>query len=58
MTQLSALSRITSSSNSFQPAIDSSMRISPIGLAAIPLAASRVNSSGVWAMPVPRPPKM
>ena len=36
ITQLSARSRITSSSNSFQPAIDSSTRISPIGLAAMP----------------------
>ncbi len=56
--QLSARSRITSSSNSFQPAIDSSMRISPIGLAARPAAARRTNSSTVWAMPVPRPPRM
>src|SRR6186997_865405 len=32
ITQLSARSRITSSSYSFQPAIDRSIRISPIGL--------------------------
>ena len=47
ITQLSPRSRITSSSNSFQPAIDSSIRISLIGLAARPLAASRSNSSAV-----------
>ena len=58
ITQLSARSRITSSSNSFQPAIDSSTRISPIGLAAMPSAASRSRWSMVAAMPVPRPPRM
>ena len=58
ITQLSARSRITSSSNSFQPAIDSSTRISPIGLAAMPARARRSSSSGVAAMPVPRPPRM
>ena len=57
-TQLSARSRMTSSSYSFHPAIDCSMRISEIGLAARPLAASRSNSSGVVAMPVPLPPRM
>ncbi len=57
-TQLSARSRITSSSNSFQPAIDCSTRISPIGLLASPIVASRSNSSRVAAMPVPRPPRM
>ncbi len=57
-TQLSARSRMTSSSNSFQPAIDCSTRISPIGLAAMPVAASRSNSSTVAAIPVPRPPRM
>ncbi len=58
MTQLSLWSRITSSSYSFHPAIDSSIRISLIGLAASPLAASRSNSSAVLAIPVPRPPRM
>ena len=58
ITQLSARSRITSSSNSFQPAIDSSTRISPIGLAAIPATARRSSSAGVEAMPVPLPPRM
>ena len=58
ITQLSARSRITSSSYSFQPAIDFSIRISWMGLTARPLAASFSNSSGVEAMPVPRPPRM
>ena len=58
ITQLSARSRITSSSNSFQPAIALSMRISLIGLASRPSAATRSNSSSVEAMPVPRPPRM
>ena len=57
-TQLSARSRMTSSSNSFQPAIERSMRISLIGLASRPAAAMRSNSSGVAAMPVPLPPRM
>ena len=57
-TQLSARSRITSSSNSFQPTIDSSIRISEIGLASRPEAATRSNSSAVAAMPAPRPPRM
>ncbi len=57
-TQLSARSRMTSSSNSFQPAIDLSMRISLIGLASRPAAAMAENSSEVAAMPVPRPPRM
>ena len=58
MTQLSALSRITSSSNSFHPTMDVSMRISRIGLASSPSLAIFSNSSMVLAMPVPRPPKM
>ena len=57
-TQLSARSRITSSSNSFQPAMERSMRISVMGLAARPSAATAANSSTVAAMPVPRPPRM
>ena len=57
-TQLSARSRMTSSSYSFQPAIDLSMRISPIGLASMPADATRLNPSPVEAMPVPRPPRM
>ena len=58
ITQLSARSRMTSSSNSFQPAIDFSMRISLIGLASSPSDAMRSNSSSVEAMPVPLPPRM
>ena len=58
ITQLSARSRITSSSNSFHPAIDFSMRISVIGLASRPRAAMNSNSSGVAAIPVPLPPRM
>ena len=57
-TQLSARSRITSSSYSFHPAIDCSMRISLMGLAAKPWAAISRPCSGVWAIPVPVPPKM
>ena len=58
-TQLSARSRITSSSNSFQPAIDSSTRISPIGLAAEPGRGEALElGRAVVAMPVPRPPRM
>ncbi len=57
-TQLSATSRITSSSYSFQPAIDFSTRISPMGEAAIPSPARRVRSPSSWAIPVPAPPKM
>ena len=58
ITQLSARSRMTSSSNSFQPTIDCSISISPIGLTDSPLDASFRNSSIVDAMPVPRPPRM
>ena len=58
ITQLSARSRMTSSSYSFQPAIDFSMRISEMGLASRPMAAAFANSSRVAAMPVPRPPRM
>ena len=58
MTQLSALSRITSSSYSFHPTMEVSIRISRMGLASKPFEASFKNSSCVLAMPVPRPPKM
>ena len=57
-TQLSRPSRITSSSYSFQPAIDSSTRISPMGLAARPASAHRTSSSSVAAVAAPRPPRM
>ena len=58
MTQLSAVSRMTSSSYSFHPAILFSIKISRIGLASRPFAAKSANSSAVFAIPVPRPPKM
>ncbi len=57
-TQLSARSRMTSSSYSFHPAMDCSMRISEMGLDSRPWWAAAANSSGVEAMPVPRPPRM
>ena len=57
-TQLSALSRITSSSNSFQPTMDSSMSTSLIGLATRPSARADSNSAGVLAMVAPLPPRM
>jgi len=57
-TQLSAQSRITSSSYSFHPAIDRSIRTSEIGLASSPSAASRRRLSASWAIPVPLPPRM
>ncbi len=44
-TKLSATSRITSSSNSFQPMTDSSTRISCTGLRSRPRPASSRNSS-------------
>ena len=50
-TQLSARSRITSSSNSFQPTIERSMRISLIGLASRPAAAIAANSSASTRCP-------
>ena len=46
MTTLSALSRITSSSYSFQPRIDSSRSTSVVGLAERPWPAIRRSSSG------------
>ena len=58
ITQLSARSRMTSSSYSFHPAIDRSMRISLIGLASRPSLAIVLELLGVEAMPVPLPPRM
>ena len=57
-TQLSARSRITSSSNSFHPAMDRSTRIWETGLASSPSAASRAKAAASGAMPVPLPPRM
>ena len=58
ITQLSARSRITSSSYSFQPAIDRSIRISLIGLAWRPMAPARSRPARSYAIPVPPPPNM
>src|SRR5262247_1589022 len=55
-TKLSATSRITSSSNSFQPMTDSSTKISWTGENSRPRAASSRNSSTLYAMPPPTPP--
>jgi len=56
ITTLSALSRITSSSYSFQPSTDSSISTSVVGLAVRPLPAIRRSSSVSWAKPEPTPP--
>ena len=57
-TKLSATSRITSSSNSFQPITDSSMRTSWTGLSSRPRSARSRNSSMLYAMPPPTPPSV
>ena len=56
--QLSALSRITSYSSSFQPTIDFSMRTWVIGLAARPPFTISSNSSSLVAIPPPVPPSV
>ncbi len=56
ITTLSALSRITSSSYSFQPRIDSSINTSVVGLAESPAPAIRRRSASSWAKPEPTPP--
>src|SRR5262249_8988855 len=58
MTTLSFVSRMTSSSNSFQPAIDSSIRISLIGEALSPHVTWVRNSSSVCAKLPPMPPRV
>jgi hypothetical protein len=55
-TTLSAWSRMTSSSYSFQPLIDSSSSTSVTGLYCRPAPAMRTSSSSSWANPLPRPP--
>ncbi|CAB4947304.1 unannotated protein [freshwater metagenome] len=55
-TTLSLWSRISSSSNSFQPRIDSSRSTSVVGLAASPAPAIRRRSPSSRAMPDPAPP--
>ena len=57
-TTLSALSRISSSSNSFQPIMLSSSRTSCVGLASRPVPAMRRRSSSSLAIPEPRPPRV
>ena len=56
ITTLSALSRITSSSYSFQPRIDSSISTSVVGLACRPAPAIRRRSASSYAIPEPTPP--
>ncbi len=56
ITTLSARSRMTSSSYSFQPRIDSSISTSVVGLAARPAPAIRRSSPSSCAKPEPTPP--
>ena len=58
ITTLSCRSRISSSSNSFQPSTDSSSSTSVTGLASSPAPAMRRRSPGVRAMPEPVPPRV
>ncbi len=55
-TTLSLVSRISSSSYSFQPRIDSSRSTSVVTLACSPPPPMRRRSSSLWAMPPPAPP--
>ncbi len=57
-TTLSFWSRINSSSNSFQPRIDSSSSTSVTGLASSPVPAIRRSSSRSRAIPDPVPPSV
>ena len=56
MTTLSLRSRITSSSYSFQPMMDSSSKTSEVGLWRRPAPAICFNSASLKAMPEPSPP--
>ena len=58
ITQLSAVSRITSNSYSFQPMIDSSINTLFTGLAIKPEFTISLNSSIECAIPPPEPPKV
>ncbi len=58
MMQLSARSRITSNSNSFQPSTLSSMRTSCTGESAMPRSRVSTSSSWLYAMPPPVPPSV
>ena len=55
-TTLSARSRMTSSSYSFHPAMDSSSSTSVVGESCRPAPAMRRRSASSWAKPEPRPP--
>ena len=57
-TQLSWASRMTSSSNSFQPATERSTSTSPIGDSASPSRAIARSAPSSGAIPVPAPPRM
>ena len=56
ITPLSVRSRMTSSSYSFQPMIDSSRSTSVVGLAARPEPPMRRRSASSYAIPEPVPP--
>ena len=56
--QVSAASRITSYSISFQPASDCSTSTWWVGLQAKPLLTIASSSSQVWAIPPPVPPRV
>ena len=58
MMALSARSRTTSSSNSFQPSRDSSISTWPLGEASRPPRTTRSNSAASCAMPPPVPPRV
>ena len=58
MIQLSALSRTTSISYSFQPKTDSSISTSLVGDASSPIVTIAWNSSRLYAMPPPVPPRV
>ena len=58
ITTLSLVSLTTSSSNSFQPIIDSSTCTSEIGLASRPSLSKVLNSSKLYAILPPVPPKV
>ena len=58
MTTLSSLSRITSSSNSFQPISDRSMSTCEMGDSASPRVTIAMNSSRLYATPPPDPPSV
>ena len=58
MMQLSTQSRTTSISNSFQPRSDSSINSSLVGDKSNPRSHISLNSSWLYAIPPPLPPKV